>query len=72
MWYSCLANTDPLVDHKQGQTTIPASANDTLERTSKLVFVHGFRVFSAEPNYYCLEGACAALMTEIAFVKASY
>ena len=31
--------------------------------------VHGFRVFSAEPNYYCLEGACAALMTEIAFVK---
>lgn len=33
------------------------------------VVVHGFRVFSAEPNYYCLEGACAALMTEIAFVK---
>ena len=29
------------------------------------------RVFSAEPNYYCEEGACAALMTELAFVKVS-
>lgn len=32
---------------------------------------YGCRVFSAEPNYYCLDGACAALMTEIAFVKVS-
>ena len=46
-----------------------SSAGMCVQVELKECSVHDSRVFSAEPNYYCLEGACAALMTEIAFVK---
>jgi hypothetical protein len=34
-----------------------------------LLLADNFRVFSAEPNYYCGNGCCASIMTELAFEK---
>ncbi len=35
------------------------------------ILADNYRVFSVEPNYYCLEGACARNLVEFAFIRVS-
>ena len=45
--------------------------NQVVWETFDMLLADKYRVFSVEPNYYCMEGCCAKHLIEFAFIKVS-
>ena len=72
-WYRVQNRTLPatqlLVEfhYQDGKTSLESVVAPVFE----LLTGDGYRVFAAEPNYYCDDGCCASILIEYAFIKVS-